>query len=63
MLTTTERRVKMSIPILGGEGLGSAMATAGERNSAAWTKAIAEMLQLAKMPGKLLLLKYTLRRA
>ena len=46
----------MSIPILGGEGLGSAMATAGETNSAAWRKAIAEMLQLAKMPDVLLLL-------
>lgn len=35
MLTMAENPVKMSIPILGGEGLGRAMATAGKRNSAA----------------------------
>ena len=49
VLTIPEKPVKTSMPKAGGEGLGSAMTTAGTRNSATWTKAVAEILVL---PGK-----------
>jgi hypothetical protein len=57
MLTIRVKPMKIAVPISRGDGLGRAMSTAGNKNKAAWAKAMTAMAVLALLldrPARLL---------